>query len=89
MKKVISAFAVLAIVTSAFAFKPVIFGQGSTYCDNACAILKNFTPDPNGTITAPCGVDAQNQPLPVYRFVGANCQQFAAGTTFKASLPGK
>jgi len=54
MKKVISAFAVLAIVGSALAFKPL--GQGQIFCKDTCLTVDkiNYKEDINGTVQDPC-----------------------------------
>jgi len=53
MKRIISAFAVLAIVSGALAFKPL--GSGTIYCTSSCQSLINFQRDDvNGTTSDPC-----------------------------------
>jgi hypothetical protein len=53
MKRIISAVAVLAIVSGALAFKPL--GSGTIYCQSSCSTLINFQrDDANGTISDPC-----------------------------------
>lgn len=84
MKKVISAFAILAIVGSAFAFKP--FGSGSVYCQDTCSTRINFRVEPTGTITDPCNNGAQGE----YVLTADNaCVQVANGTHFATTALGK
>ena len=53
MKRIISAVAVLAIVSGALAFKPV--SLGTIYCESACSTKIAFQrDDAHGTFTDPC-----------------------------------
>jgi hypothetical protein len=84
MKKVISAFAVLAIVGSALAFKP--FGSGSVFCNSACTSRIDFRVSPTGTITDPCENGANGE----FVLTADNtCVQVATGTHFVGTASGK
>lgn len=83
----LSALVVLAVVGSAFAFRPL--GQGKVYCsrttdDPQTGICENkisWQEDPAGTVVDPCN----NGPLKEYFIDGAGkCQQFNA-TTFSTT----
>lgn len=53
MKRIMSAVAVLAIVSGALAFAPL--GSGTIYCQSTCSTLINFQRDDvSGTLTDPC-----------------------------------
>ena len=84
MKRVISAFAILAIVSSALAFKPAVIGAGVIYCGSTCVLddKVDYAPDANGTFTAVCGRDAQNNPLPQYQKISSVCTQLSATQKF-------
>jgi len=84
MKKIISAFAVLAIVGSALAFKPL--GSGSVYCQNTCTTPINFRVEPTGTATDPCDNGVRGE----FVLTADNtCVQVASGTHFASTAAGK
>lgn len=89
MKKLVSAFTVLAIVSSAFAFQP-FFGDGSVYCNSSCTTASkiDFRVDETNlsTITDPClnGVGGEyNKVSPTI------CQPVGSGTVFVSTHLGK
>jgi hypothetical protein len=81
-KVILSAFAVLAIVSSALAFKSKTTGQGSLYCERTCINLIDFAEAASGT-AVPCGVGN-----PVFKFAGTNCVQ-STSLHFIETDPGK
>jgi len=91
-KLFLSGFAVVAIVGSAFAFKP-FFGSGSLYCTKnsmtgVCTTRVDWRIDPVGGLATnnPCGVDGQGNQLPIYVYEdNTTCDQLPANTKFTAT----
>lgn len=75
MRKLISAFTVVAIVGSAFAFRPL--GDGSVYCNSACSTASkiDFKIDETGlsTITDPCLNGAGGEYIVTYENCTRRC----------------
>lgn len=80
-KNIVRAAAVLAVVVSAFAFKP--FASGSVFCNSACPTNQQvaFKIDPNGSSTTPCGLGVQ----PYILNQSSVCTATAPGTRFTAT----
>jgi len=92
VKLFLSGFAVFVIVGTALAFKTTgIFGKGSVYCKNTCASSSraDFTLNPDGSFTAPCGrtVGVPN-PSYIYNTEG-KCVQVKAGAKFSPTGAGQ
>jgi hypothetical protein len=88
MKRLISAFAVLAIVGAALAFNRP-FGDGSVYCSRdtnlVCQSKTDYRIDPNGATTTPCGTGVQ----PYVLTSDNNCVATGSGTHFTTTSLGK
>jgi hypothetical protein len=78
-KNIIRAAAVLAVVVSAFAFKP--FASGSVFCTSSCTTGNQiaYKIDPSGLVTQPCPGSVQ----PYILDQNSICQPTATGTKFK------
>jgi hypothetical protein len=84
MKRIISAFAVLAIVGSALAFKPA-FNQGVIYCESTCTSTPvDFQLDQNGNRTAVCGISGGVE-ITEYQKVSGVCTPIAANQKYSAT----
>jgi len=86
IKVLLSAFAVLAIVAGAFAFKAsnsFFFTSGSVFCTYTCpaGTQRAFKVDPAGSTTSPCTGGAQ----PYVLVSNTSCVPTISGTTFSAT----
>lgn len=90
----LSAFAIVAIAGSAFAFKAHNFGQGNVYCLAAgsstdfcpASSLQDMIIDPSGSSANPCPNISTQTP---HRQYGTQCQDILGIYKFSVSIPGK
>jgi hypothetical protein len=90
----LSAFAIVALVGSAFALKAHNFGGGNVFCLAAGSVtetcpsgsLKDIIVDPNGSSANPCPNTLTQTP---HVQNGTQCQDVLGVDKFSASIPGK
>jgi len=89
MRLVLSAFAVVAIVSSALALKAnSAYNAGTVFCGSTCAVADriDFKQDDAGTHTKVCGTTGQ-PPVEIteYQLVNGVCTAIAAGKNYSTT----